>query len=241
MRAEGTKALERLLGLRIDMAEFNRFAARQPRLAPLAVRFYGMRPPRLATVFECAVNAIACQQVSLTLGIHLLNRLSAAYGLAWGAAGEPARAFPRPIDLAERHPAELRQLGFSLQKGRAIVALAQSVAEGHLDLESFASLPDDEAVARLCELRGLGRWSAEYVLLRGLGRTHIFPGDDVGARQNLQRWLRLAKPLDYEQVRRVLSPWRRFAGLVYFHLLLDRLAEAGQLQEARSASGKDIT
>jgi DNA-3-methyladenine glycosylase II len=67
-----------------------------------------------------------------------------------------------------------------------------------------------------------------------LGRTHIFPGDDVGARNNLQRWLHLAKPLDYEGVRRVQSRWDGYAGLVYFHLLLDRLAEAGSLGENRS-------
>ena len=67
--------------------------------------------------------------------------------------------------------------------------LARSVAEGHLDLEGLATLPDGEAIDRLCGLRGVGRWTAEYVLLRGLGRTHVFPGDDVGARNNLQRWL----------------------------------------------------
>jgi DNA-3-methyladenine glycosylase II len=76
----------------------------------------------------------------------------------------------------------------------------------------------------------VGRWTAEYVLLRGLGRTNIFPGDDVGARNNLGRWLRLTKPLDYEGVRHILARWQRFGGLVYFHLLLDRLEEAGYLK-----------
>ena len=83
---------------------------------------------------------------------------------------------------------------------------------------------------RLRGLRGVGRWTAEYVLLRGLGRTTIFPGDDVGARNNLQRWLQLAGPLDYEGVQRTLARWQRFGGLIYFHLLLDRLEEAGHLQ-----------
>jgi hypothetical protein len=80
--------------------------------------------------------------------------------------------------------------------------------------------------------RGVGRWTAEYVLLRGLGRVHVFPGDDVGARNNLRRWLRLKRTLDYEGVRRVLARWSSHAGLVYFHLLLDRLAEAGYLGDA---------
>ena len=200
-----------------------------------------MKPPRFATVFEGVINAMACQQLTLTLGIHLLNRLALAYGAAFGEGDETVHAVPRPEDLAQRSPADLREFGFSRQKGRAMIELAQSVEEGHLDLEDLASLPDDEAVTRLSELHGVGRWTAEYVLLRGLGRTHIFPGDDVGARNNLQRWLRLVKPLDYEGVREVLSGWDGYGGLVYFHLLLDRLTEAGNLSEKETEEpGKDV-
>jgi DNA-3-methyladenine glycosylase II len=233
-RAGVTTALERLLGPRTDLTEFYQFAAHDRRLGPLARRFRGMKPPRFATVFECVVNAIACQQVTLTLGVSLLNRLTAAYGTAFGEGDEAGHAFPGPADLAGLSPAELRQLGFSRQKGRAMIELARSIVEGRLDLEGFTDCPDDEAVNRLNELRGVGRWTAEYVLLRGLGRTHVFPGDDVGARSNLQRWLHLPEPLDYHGVRRITSRWNGYAGLVYFHLLLDRLEEAGHLGESSS-------
>jgi DNA-3-methyladenine glycosylase II len=199
-----------------------------------------MRPPRFATVFEGVINAIACQQLTLTLGIRLLSRLAVACGTAIGEGDEAVHAFPRPEALARLSPAALRQFGFSRQKGRAMIELAQSAAEGRLDLEGLAALSDDEAVKRLCELRGVGRWTAEYVLLRGLGRPHVFPGDDVGARNNLQRWLRLRKTLDYEGVRRVMAGWADYAGLVYFHLLLDRLAAAGYLSEA-SSQGQDAS
>jgi DNA-3-methyladenine glycosylase II len=117
-----------------------------------------------------------------------------------------------------------------LQKGRALIELAQSITVKRLDLEGLADLPDQEAIDQLCSLRGVGRWTAEYVLLRGLGRTNVFPGDDVGGRNNLQRWLKLEGPLDYEGVRRALKRWRRFGGLIYLHLLLDRLETAGYLE-----------
>jgi DNA-3-methyladenine glycosylase II len=83
-------------------------------------------------------------------------------------------------------------------------------------------------VARLCALRGVGRWTAEYVLLRGLGRLHVFPGDDVGARNKLQRWLGLLEPLDYDGVQRTLAKWQPFQGLVYLHLLLKALQLEGE-------------
>lgn len=235
VRAAVTTVLERLLGLSIDLTEFYQSAAHDRRLGQLAMHFQGMKPPRFATVFEGVVNAMACQQLTLTLGVHLLNRLAVGFGAAFGEGDEAVHAFPRPEDLAELSPTDLRRFGFSRQKGRAIIDLAQSVADGQLKLEELAALPDNEAVTRLGEFRGVGRWTAEYVLLRGLGRTHIFPGDDVGARNNLQRWLHLAKPLDYEGVRRVQSRWDGYAGLVYFHLLLDRLAEAGHVGENGSS------
>ncbi|MGE5755565.1 MAG: DNA-3-methyladenine glycosylase family protein [Planctomycetaceae bacterium] len=224
-----TAALERLLGLRIDLSEFEQLAARDVRLGPLTRRFRGMKPPRFPTVFECLVNGIACQQVTLTLGIRLLGRLAEAFGLEASGGEAPARAFPRPEDLAGRKPEELRPLGFSRQKARALIELACTIAEGRLDLEAMATESDEIVVDRLCRLRGVGRWTAEYVLLRGLGWLHVFPGDDVGARNNLQRWLEAPAPFDYEGVHQALVPWRAFAGLIYFHLLLDRLAEAGAI------------
>jgi DNA-3-methyladenine glycosylase II len=192
-------------------------------------RFRGMKPPRFVSVFEGVINGIACQQLTLTLGIQLLSRLSESHGPAVAGQDGPVHAFPRPEDLASLAPEALRQLGFSRQKGRAMIELAQISAEGHADLESLAGRPDEEAVAHLCQLRGVGRWTAEYVLLRRLGRVNVFPGDDVGARNNLQRWLRLADPLDYAAVGRTLARWHPYGGLIYFHLLLDRLSEAGHL------------
>ena len=183
VRAAVTSALERLLGLSIDLTEFYQFAAHHRRLGPLARRFRGMKPPRFATVFEGVINAIACQQMTLTLGIRLLSDLAVAFGPAFDDGDGTVHAFPRPVDLAGLSPPDLRRLGFSHQKGRAMIELARSIAEGALDLEELADLPDDEAVKRLCELRGVGRWTAEYVLLRGLGRTPHFPGRRRGCPQ----------------------------------------------------------
>lgn len=224
-KREVTATLERLLGYRIDLAAFYQLASDDPDLGPLAHRFVGMKPPRFPSVFEGIVNAIACQQLTLTVGIHLLNRLADNYGLSTPGG---RHAFPRPEDLAELTPEALRPLGFSHHKGRAILELARAEAVGHA-LDDLQALPDGEALARLAELRGIGRWTAEYVLLRCLGRLHVFPGDDVGARNNLERWLHLAR-LDYAGIGRALARWRPYQGLVYFHLLLDRIAEAGQLQ-----------
>lgn len=227
---EATVALERLLGLRVDLTGFYRLAAADQRLGPLAARFRGLKPPRFPTAFEALQNAIACQQITLTQGIRLLNRLAETNGPAGPRGDPPLHALPGPADLARLAPETLRLLGFSRQKARALVEAGGAVLAGRLD--PLESLDDAAAVALLETLRGVGRWTAEYVLLRGLGRLEVFPGDDVGARKNLQRWLGLLSPLDYDGVRRVVAGWSPYAGLVYFHLLLDRLAALGYLAES---------
>jgi DNA-3-methyladenine glycosylase II len=224
-------ALDRLLGRRIDLQPFYSFVAEDPRLGHLAQRFCGVKPPRFPTVFETVANGIACQQLSLAVGITLLNRLSEAWGLQFQGPDETQYSFPTPEQVASAKISELQQLGFSSNKSRALIELASAIAAGSMDLERLAFVDDREAMARLLEIRGVGRWTAEYVLLRGLGRTNIFPGDDVGARNNLARWLKLRKPLDYRRVAHILGKWRAYAGLIYFHLLMDRLVSAGFLKQ----------
>lgn len=228
--APARKILERLLGIRLDLSEFYGLAARDPKLRSLVERFRGVKPPRFPTLFEAITNAIACQQMSLSLGILLLSRLTQRYGLAAQGVVEPVHAVPQPAELSELEPEDFRKLGFSRQKGRALVSLAQIFCEHSCQWEALESLDNQTAVERLLGLRGVGRWSAEYALLRGLGRLDVYPGDDVGARNNLKSWLGLRKTLDYEGVRRITTRWQPYAGMVYFHMLLDRLAAAGYLK-----------
>jgi DNA-3-methyladenine glycosylase II len=224
-------ALDRLLGLSVDLTPFAAMAERDPRLGPLALRLRGLKPPRFATVFEALVNGVACQQLSLDVGIHLLNRLTAAHGRPVSVDPDGPRAFPDPGRLAGVPPEELRRHGFSLSKARTIVEIAGAIVAGEVDLESLDQLDDRAAVDRLTALRGIGRWTAEYVLLRGLGRLQVFPGDDVGAHNKLRRFFDIDGPLDYDGVMRLTARWRPYAGVVYFHLLLDSRSETGLVND----------
>jgi DNA-3-methyladenine glycosylase II len=123
----------------------------------------------------------------------------------------------------------LRGLGLTRNKGIALLNLAGLIRNGQFDLDALQTLPDDEAVAELCLLRGVGRWSAEYALLRGMGRLHVFPQDDIGARNSLAGWLELSEKLNDQNIQPVLERWRPFCGLIYFHLLLDKLAAGGHV------------
>ena len=217
------------LGIRIDLSGFYRLAETNSRLKSLARSFRGLKPPRFFSVYEGLINGIACQQLSLSLGIQLLGRLARRFGPSVDNGDSVNYGFPRPVDLANANVAEIKQLGFSLQKARAMVETSRAILEGRLDLDVLAAEGDDEAVRRLRQLRGVGRWTAEYALLRGMGRWHIFPVDDQGARNGLARWLHLRKQLDAARTQRFLKQWQPYGGLIYFHMLMNGLNEAGYL------------
>ncbi len=221
--------LERLLGIHLSLDGFYRMAERDGQLQPLARQFRGFKPPRFQTYFETLVNAMACQQLTLTVGIRLLNRLAESYGPLLRSEAGGFHAFPRPQDLANVDIEELRAMSFSYQKARYITGLARLIIEKQLDLHALETWEDQNVIDRLRELKGVGRWTAEYFLLRGLGRTHIFPADDVGARKNLELWLGLTEKLKYDEVHQALTPWKGYGGLIYFHLLLKSLSEKAVL------------
>ncbi len=232
--------VDRLLGLRIDLTDWYHMASGDARLRPFAETFRGMKPPRFPTIFEAVVNAFACQQLSLEVGLELLNRLATRTAPQFGTPSDAHHAFPTPFDTVRLPPEKYRAIGFSHQKARALLDLARAIVRRELDLESIAG--EDEVVVRqrLLELRGVGRWTSEYVLLRGLGRLHVFPGDDVSAQKRLARWLGRSRPLDSAGVGRAVERWQPYAGLVYFHLLLDGLSQAGALDRDPESTSKGV-
>lgn len=227
LKARVMASLDQMLGLSLDLSKFYTFAAGQRRLDTLARRFRGVKPPRFPTVWEALINAISCQQLSLTVGITLMNRLSAHFG---PPAPGGAHALPRPTDLTKTQASDLREMGYSTRKADMILDLAHAVVSGQIDLEELASLDDESATNQLDGLKGIGRWSAQYVLLRGLGRLNVFPADDIGFQNKLTRWLHLDEHLDYEGVHRVMRRWRTYGGIIYFFMLLNHLAEQGHTE-----------
>lgn len=226
------RTLRQMLGTDRDLSDFYGMAETGDGFSELVTRLRGLKPTRYPTVYEGLVNAIACQQITLTFGLQIVSRLAEECGLPYRDGDRIGWAFPRPEDVLAVSPERLKEIGFSRQKARALLELSEALAGGTLRLDHLESMSDAEAIAFLRSLRGVGRWTAEYVLLRALGRIHIFPGDDVGGRNNLRRWLQIEEPLDYDGVQRALGAWRDYGGLLYFHLLLAKLDDAGHVRGA---------
>ena len=227
----------RMLGLDRDLSDFYRIARSDDRLLDLADRLRGMKPVRYATIFEAFANAVACQLVSLSAGMHVLNRLADAFGISTDIDGvvAPMRSFPTAATIARSTPDAMRALGLSRQKGEYLIGLAPLALDPRdRDFASIGTLASNDAIARLTKIRGVGRWTAEYVMLRGFGRIEIFPGDDVGGRNKLFEWFGTEGEPTYAVVGKILKRWHPYAGLIYLHLVVN--AALGSVNLAQSAA-----
>ncbi|NLD80966.1 MAG: DNA-3-methyladenine glycosylase 2 [Smithella sp.] len=226
-QTEALLIVGKMLGLTIDLHPFYKHAARNKFLRDLVRVFRGVKPPCFPSLFEALVNSISCQQVSLDVGILMMNRLAKRFGVKFEIDGLVQYAFPRTEDLENATEADIKDLGYSAQKARSIKELAQTFPRHDTTSNCLTKLDNEQIVQFLTTFRGIGRWSAQYTLLRGLGRLDIFPGDDVGAKNNLQRLFHLAEKPDYEEINKLTSPWHPYEGLVYYHLLLEKLNRNG--------------
>ncbi len=232
--AELRTCIPRVLGTDVDLSGFYAVAANVPELASLVVQARGVKPPHYPSLWEALCNAVAFQQVSLAAAMATMRRVIAhcSAPLAFGDA--QLYPFPTPASVMETAPAVLRSLGLSAMKVRTMQEAADLLVAGRLTAEDLEMLPTAEALARLVLLRGIGPWTAAVVMLRGFGRLDVFPAGDSGARRNLRGLLGTGAGEDAAgtAILTTLGPWR---GMLYYHLLLWRLARRGLVSLAASA------
>ncbi len=145
-------------------------------LAGIVKKFRGLKPVRYMSAFEALVTAITAQQVNLTFAGVIRGRMVKRWGRKLRVAGRTHYAFPHPERLARARVSTLRTMQFSQRKAEYVIGVARAALEGRLDEGELRTLPIAAAVERLTEIRGVGRWTAEQMLFRALGRVEVFPG-----------------------------------------------------------------
>lgn len=205
----------------LDLRPFYKITTKNHVLAPVAKQLYGLKPFRPASLFEMAVIAIIEQQISLAAAHRIRSRLVERFGD--NLEGTPM--FPEAATLASASKEHMRACGLSVRKSEYIIDFSRKVDGGMFDLSRLSLLSDDDARAAIRELRGFGPWSAEYILIRGLGRPDAVPCDDLAVRSVLGRYFGDGSRMSPEQVRDALEPFSPYRGLAMFYLLVhDRIA-----------------
>lgn len=181
------RAIRELFSLNDPLEAFYRRTRHEPVLRSAAGRFRGLRLPRDANLYESLLHAVIGQQLSVAAASAIKRRLFAALGEPLFADGIEVPCPPRPSRLVEAGPDGLRSSGLSRAKVRSLVRLAALVPG--LDPDGrLGRIALDRARGELEQLPGVGRWTAENVLLRGIGRRDVFVAGDLGVRVALERY-----------------------------------------------------
>lgn len=151
--------------------------------------------------FDALVRSIISQQISGSAAESILKRLDqlvAPVGL-------------QPEFVATLTPERLRTAGVSPQKAGYLLDLARKAASGEVRLNRVARLKDDDVIAELTRVKGIGVWTAQMFLMFSLGRMDVFPQDDLGVRSALRNLYKLRELPDRATSLRLAAPWRPYA------------------------------
>jgi DNA-3-methyladenine glycosylase II len=191
-------------------------------LRTLDARFPGVRQIRQLDLFTALIRCISAQQVNLRWAVTTRRRLAEGFGTRYEIQGHTVYHL-EPARLADIKPEAIRALQFTTSKSEFIVAVARALADGQVSLDGLRGMPEEEVIATLTAIRGIGRWSAEWVLARTLGRAVVVAGD-LGVRKAVGLAY-LGTPLPTEaQVRQATQHWGASAGTAQA-LLLHALGE----------------
>ena len=158
--------------------------------------------------YEALARAIVGQQLSTKAAGSIWERLVAPFG----------GTFPQPAEVIAADPESLREAGLSRAKVGFLRDLAERIEDGRLDLRRLAGRPDEDVVAELIQIKGVGPWTAEMFLIFHLGRPDVVSTGDLGIRRAVQVAYGLDDLPGPHDLERIAEPWRPHRTLACLYL-----------------------
>jgi DNA-3-methyladenine glycosylase II len=180
-------------------------AALVEQVGPIEVR------PRGPNAYQALSRSIIFQQLSGTAAGAIYRKFQALFGLA-------GDAFPAPEQVLPLSDDDLRAAGLSRQKAASIRSLSEHFASGELGSEQFEHWEEEEIIAHLTRVRGVGRWTAEMFLMFHLRRPDVLPVNDLGINRAIMKRYGLEAMPKPDAVKAIGEPWRPHATVACLHL-----------------------
>jgi DNA-3-methyladenine glycosylase II len=218
-KAEDT--IKFLFSLDFDLKPFYEKVKEDKIMVFLTSNLRGLKSPTTPTVFEALVDSIVEQQISLKVANGIENKITRRFGDTLSLEGDTYYAYPTPQRLASAKTEELRQCGLSLRKGEYIKEAATLITQGKLNLEKISNYESTEHIIReLDEIRGIGVWTAELTMLRGMQRLEALPADDLGLRRVISRYYFSGEKISSVEARQTAEAWGEWKGLAAYYLVV---------------------
>ena len=183
--------------------------AADPVLGDLITRYGIVTRDRGRPAFYALMAAIVGQQISVKAAAAIMGRLLGLF-----AEGQAVQA----AALADVSFEQLRAVGLSSAKARYLHDLAEKVADGTIELAALPQLPDEAVIATLCQIKGIGRWTAEMFLIFSLGRLDVLAVDDLGLRNGIQRAYGLDLLPRPAEIRALAAPWQPYRTIATLYI-----------------------
>ena len=208
-----------ILGVGQELEPFYASAQGDPAMATITQRFHGLHMPHTASVFEALVLAILGQQIATNVARIIRTLLIETYGSRQTIDGETYYAFPRPETLAALRVEDLRGMKLSQRKAEYVHGIACTALDDPEFIEGLHHLDDEAVVRQITILRGVGNWTAQWLLIRALDRPDALPLGDLALRRVVSRLYFQDEPMNDSQVEefcRRWSPYRTYATTYMF-------------------------
>jgi DNA-3-methyladenine glycosylase II len=210
-----------------NLCSFYKDAENDPAMKQITQQLYGLKNPTTPTVFESLVDSIVEQQISIKVAHTIEERIVKKFGEPLTIDGYTYFAYPTSQNIADASISEIQQVGLSMRKAEYIQNAATLIVDGKLDLERLKTQQNaEQIIAELDEIKGIGVWTAELTMLRGMQKLDAFPADDFGIRRVISKYYCSGKAVDASEAREIAKAWGNWKGLAAYYLII---AEAKDL------------
>ena len=204
--------------LKVDLTDFYSQTTDDPVLGTLVKKFRGLRLIGIPDLFEALAWAIIGQQINLSFAYQLKKRVVEAYGEKIFHHEQYHYSFPDPEVIEALKPEDLREMQFSNSKARYLINLAQAAVAGKLNKQELQTMSVTQVSDHLCQLKGIGPWSAHYAIMKCLRFPDAFPIADVGLHNAIKNQLTLVEKPSIPKIQKLGSKWKGWEAYATFYL-----------------------
>jgi DNA-3-methyladenine glycosylase II len=179
----------------------------------------GLNTTTTPTFFEAVVLSIIEQQISFKAAQAIQYRMIKEFGNHIKLGNKIYYCFPTVNKLSKLHQTDLRSCGLSFRKSEYIIDFSKEIIAGNINLGEMKKLKTSELIDKLLKIRGIGIWTAELSVLRGLHRLVALPADDLGIKRAVSHYYTHNEPVSSDDLLKIGINWGKWRGLAAYYLI----------------------
>jgi DNA-3-methyladenine glycosylase II len=214
------KLISTIFDVRLDLEPFYQAVGSDKIMSKIVKKLNGLKICSTPTAFEALVSSIVEQQISLNVALNIERKLIKKFGEKLTLDTGVYYAFPKPEKLSVGSLKQFRACGLSTNKVEYIKGISKLLSNCELDLEEMKNMDDGMIFKKLLEIRGVGIWTAELTMVRGMQKYDTMPADDLGLRRCIGGYYTSGKLVSSDEARAIAEKWEPWRGYASFYLIV---------------------